>query len=666
MDDTILAPQDLPDPVQMPPMPEPQTGELRDPPTDPTPLAQKWQDRLDKARRHYEKYFRRCAHNRAVVAGFNWRKDPSEDGFIKFRANLIQGTITALLPTIYSQDPEIEVRPSHGEKGKLFATTLEKVCNRMLSDAHLKTRAKGAVRAALTVSIGALKVCWQEQEPAPLPMAKIEDSTDNIDRIHALAGALSDPSNAANEDAIREELEQTSKAVEEQAEVSVASGIVVDRVMIDNLLVDPTIQNFEDYPNARWIAQAIPMRRCDAEGKFGWKLDRATKYRPYEMGGAGQLRSHLLTPPTGADEDDQIVVFEIWDKSTQRVYTLAQGCNFWLREPFSPEGVGERWYPFFLLPFQQVDGNFVGPSLVDLTERLQVEHNKARDDWNAYRELCKPGYIASSDVKPSAGKAFIDSQIGDLTFLDLDGDEIQKAIQPKSIPSVPTAIFDTSAVRNDWEMSTGVQDAQRSGVVKAKTATEAKILQNAQSGRVVEFTDSVEDWLSELAQYTCEMLLQHMDVDQVARIMGPEPYEWPQMLNKDDVFYLVDVMIRAGSTGKPDKIADQQVWGTLMPSVEALIKEIMSLGMQGMDVNPLIYLLTQTVNRFDDSLDIAALIPNLPMMQQQQALMQQQAMMQQAAAAQAAGGGEPHITTSAGPAPKAQPAPINNPEMYQP
>ena len=328
--------------------------------------------------------------------------------------------------------------------------------------------------------------------------------------------------------------------------------------------------------------------------------------------------------------------------------------------------MGERWYPFFLLPFQQVDGNFVGPSLVDLTERLQVEHNKARDDWNAYRELCKPGYIASSDVKPSAGKAFIDSQIGDLTFLDLDGDEIQKAIQPKSIPSVPTAIFDTSAVRNDWEMSTGVQDAQRSGVVKAKTATEAKILQNAQAGRDVEITDSVEDWLSELAQYTWEMPLQHMNVDQVARIMGPEPYEWPQMLNKDDVFYLVDVMIRAGSTGKPDKIADQQVWGTLMPSVEALIKEIMSLGMQGFDVNPLIYLLTQTVNRFDDSLDIAALIPNLPMMQQQQALMQQQVMMQQAAAAQAAGGGAPHITTSAGPAPKAQAAPINNPEMYQP
>ena len=85
-----------------------------------------------------------------------------------------------------------------------------------------------------------------------------------------------------------------------------------------------------------------------------------------------------------------------------------------------------------------------------------------------------------------------------------------------------------------------------------------------------------------------------------------------------------------------------------------------------MDVNPLIYLLTQTVNRFDDRLAIAALIPNLPMMQQQQALMQQQAMMQQAAAAQAAGGGTPHITTSAGPAPKAQPAPINNPEMYQP
>lgn len=614
--------------------------------TESDPLAEKWASRLDKALKHYDHFFKRCRHNRKIVDGFNWKEDPDGDSFISRRANLIQGTITTLLPTIYARNPEIEVRPCHGDQGKLFAFTLEKVINRLLEDAHLKVRAKGAVRAALTTSIGCLKVCWQETEPSPIIRQKIEDTQDNLNHVAGLLATMSDPQEIHQQEAAQEELKQTMAALQEQAEISTGYGIVVDRVMCDNLLIDPTVQNFEDYASAGWIAQVIPMKRSEAEEKFRKKLGSAQRYRP-DFGFPENSSTRIASGKPGstgaaAGEDDQICIFEIWDKASQRVYTMAEGCKWWLREPYSPVGVGERWYPFFLLPFQVVDGKLVGPSLVDLTEKLQDEHNKARDDFNDFRELCsRPGWIASSDVKPSAGKAFIDAQIGDITFLDIEQDSLQKSIMARPVPTVNAAVYDTSAVRQDWEMVSGLQDAARSSVVKAKTATEAKIMQNSQAGRVVEFTDQVEDWLTEVAQYTAEICLQHMSGSMVQRIMGNERYEWPEMLSKEEVFYLVDVSIRAGSTGKPDKLEEQETWQKLLPTLMQMIQQIMQLGVQGMDIEPLKYLLQQTVTRFDDTLDVSALIPRTIQAQQRIAPQESSSqpmnsqILQQAAALQA-------------------------------
>lgn len=583
--------------------------------TEPDPLAEKWAARLEKASKASEPYFKRCKHNRKLVDGFNWRESPESAGFVTRRANLIQGTITTLLPTVYARNPEIEVRPTHGDQGKLLAHTLETVLNRLLTDADLKVRAKAAVRAALTTSIGCLKVCWQESEPAPVAVQRIQDSRDNIDHVAGLTSRLQDAGLSSDSDAIHEELSETVAALDERAEITAGYGLVVDRVMIDNLLIDPAVQNFEDYTSAGWIAQIIPMRRSEAEERFRKKLDGAKVYTPdtgVEDVAQGIVSRRIASASRSAGEDDQICIYEIWDKASQRVYTMAEGCRWWLREPYSPAGVGKRWYPFFLLPYQVVDGCFVGPSLVDLTEKLQDEHNKARDNFNAYRELCStPGWIASSDVKPSAARTFVDSRFGEVILLDIEQDSLGKSIIPRPVPQVNAAVYDTTAVRQDWEMVSGLQDAARSSVVKAKTATEAKIMQNSQAGRVVEFTDQVEDWLSDLAVYSAEICLQHMDRAMIERIMGTEDYDWPEMLTKEDVFYMVDVSIRAGSTGKPDKVEVQETWQQMLPTLLQMIQQIAAIGMQGGDVEPYKYLLQQTVSRFDDSIDLAALIPEI-------------------------------------------------------
>lgn len=592
-------------------------------------LAKKWNSRIAAARQHWDKFHQRVKHNRKTVAGFNWSADPKSKDFYKLRANLIHGTITAILPNIYARNPEISVTPVYkAENLKLVCKTVEQVTNRQLEAADLKGRAKATVRSALTSSFGIVKVMYQRDlQRDPIIQSRINDTQDNILEVERLLADIQDPEQRGELEAKQAELNQLMASLNEQVEITAAEGLVIDRVLTENLLIDPSVCEFWDYRDADWLCQIIPMKKSQAEATYKMKLDKAKGYQDSQEKGGGDGR---IASGKGVDlsEDKQIAILEIWDKNTQRVYTMAEGCDYWLREPYSPPKVGDRWYPFFLLPFQVVDGQFVAPSLVDLTERLQEEHNEARDRFNKHRDLCLPGWIAGGDVNEKSIKRYTDSELGEVTIIDTEGKPLASVIQPRQHPAIDPAVYDTSAVRYDWEQVTGLQDAARSSVVKPKTATEASIMQQSLSGRVSEFRDQVEDWLQDIARYAAQILLQELSAAQVERIMGPpdmqevetpmgvmqvpvKHYDWPE-LTRDQVFEMVELKIRAGTTGAPDKLEQQENWSKVLPVVQNLVTQIMQVRAQGMDAEPLINLLRETIKRFDERLEVEQFIPKAP------------------------------------------------------
>lgn len=107
-------------------------------PQDSKALQQKWNARIKHARAHWATFHQRVKHNRNTVAGFNWNADPAGKEFYGLRANLIHGTISAVLPNVYARNPEISITPAHaGADIKLFCSTLEKVTNRALEHAQI-------------------------------------------------------------------------------------------------------------------------------------------------------------------------------------------------------------------------------------------------------------------------------------------------------------------------------------------------------------------------------------------------------------------------------------------------------------------------------------------------------------------------------------------------
>ena len=106
-----------------------------------------------------------------------------------------------------------------------------------------------------------------------------------------------------------------------------------------------------------------------------------------------------------------------------------------------------------------------------------------------------------------------------------------------------------------------------------------------------------------------QLLLDPMTGERMTGVIEPA-YDWPQ-LSRDEVFDLVQLKIRAGTTGEPDKIEQQETWIKLMPVIQPLITQIMDLQLKGVDTTALESLLRETVSRFDDKLDIEQIMPKL-------------------------------------------------------
>lgn len=627
--------------------------EIKDPPKEPDKLAKEWARKIEAARKHWSKFYKRCEHNRQLVNGFDWSVDGDSEAVIPLRANLVGAAIDSVLPNLYARNPEMSIVPTKkadAESGALekFTETLGIVLNTYLERGRLKKRGKAAVRAALTCSYGILKVVYQRDlESDPIIIGRLQDAQDNLARIDGLLSQIADDDqNKDKLDLLKAQLTQTVEGLKRDSEASRRDGLVIDRVLTDQLIIDPSVTDFDDYVQADWMCQVVPMRLATVEETYKIKIKSATVYETSLEKALSTAQKNAMSASSAGEEgsdDDQVCVLEIWDRISQRVYTMVDGCNYFIREPYSPEKVGSRWYPFFLLTYKQTDGRFVSESLVDLMEKLQGEHNEIRETFAEHRKLCKPGYVASADVDERSIQRFTDSVMGEVTVLrNAEGQDLRSIVQPKTYPPIDPAVYDTSAIRQDIEQTTGLQDAMRSSVIQAKTATEAQIMQQGLSGRVASFRDDVEEWLQEIAQYSAQVLLRELTEEDVARIMGDpvtqidpmsgvafivsRPYEWKSDLTAEEVNRLIKIKITAGSTGSPDKLSQQESWQKLLPTLQGLLQILYQLKPQGIDTTPVETLLRETVKRFDDRIDVESLIPQFDM----QALMQQQAMAQMA------------------------------------
>jgi hypothetical protein len=603
-------------------------------------LARQWGKRLEDAlkKQREDKQEKRFKELRAYVRGDVG--DDGEKGLV--RTNIIHSNFAAIIPQIYAKNPEIAVTPTEaaGDTVKWvpqFCKTLQAVLNRkFVKEGRLKKRTKSAIRSAMTTSIGWAKVSWQKDiRTDPLIENRIADTQDNLQRVRMLIDEIQEGDDSRAElEAKQGELEQQLSALQQQAEVSVVEGIVIDRVLTEDIFVlDDTIYDFDQYDQADTIAHRVWMRCEQYKQTFG-------KDAPKTANRYGSDKKEF-GKSIDQDEDKLLVaVFECWNRTSNTVYTLCAGADEWAREPYVPQHIGQRFYPFFALAFNPVDGRVNPISDAELLKELQDEYSTTRTNFAEHRAENLPVrvYRKSSDLTDNDVKALANRSPNQWVGIEGNPDTpIEKDIAVLPNPPIDPAVYDVAPILRDAELVLGAGDASKGVVNKAKTATEAEIMAQGLQSRVAERQDVVEDWISDMAQFAAEILLQEMTLPQVQRIAGAESV-WPQM-NKEQIFDLVQIEIRAGSSGRPNKAKEREQWGQMLPQIQESMSQIMQLRQAGQNdmAEMMLKLMEETLRRFDERIDIESFMPQqeaggqkptIPPELQQQVQQMQQAMQQ--------------------------------------
>ena len=357
----------------------------------------------------------------------------------------------------------------------------------------------------------------------PTHRQRIEDSQENI-RQHR-GPARSDRGRRGPAPAIwrlEARAEQAIIGLQAQPEVVAAEGLVIDRVRTDRLLVDPAIEDISGTTvRPPWMVEKIPMQ----VGGSGLIPRPGPVNRHHVQGGRvrqgrGQVaaqRDQRRRAKSGGD-DPLVLAYEVWNKTDNTIYTLVDGVKTqFARAPYQPQYAGERWWPYFLLPFQSVDGVFVSQSLVDAGEAA----GRAQRDPRQVRRVAQEHRRTSSCLVTSATSRSLRAPMP--CWARWSGGHQRRASSATSFRSPPSSRSTRRSSTPARSRPTG-----RLSPAAGRRAIDRHDPEDRHRGqhqrpvaaaRVAEFRDQVEDWLTEIAQYSSELCLLAMG-GQVQQIMG--------------------------------------------------------------------------------------------------------------------------------------------------
>lgn len=622
------------------------TQESRSKATTATPkekaVAKKNFEDYEKARKFDEPFRKQIALDRRYAAG-------TSDLSWAVTTNLIGAFIDILVALLYARDPDVSCRKSpqvdeeNTQQRDVFAKTMEIVISHLWREGKLKKAARKGVRSVLSNSEGWLK-CTMVSEAKP--NAEVETALNDTQETHARLAAQEEQlaedtgMDTATRAAMLENVQELKAELMEKTEVTVNKMFVIDFIQTENMQISTDVTSISDHTDADWNANEMFVSVEDARERFpdlteeDWKQAKRYYMRaPAEMNSRdkdgvfpqGQLTAEsaqtFTTNQQGTEDSSPafVRVIEQWKRTDKQIYTMIEGVQRWAKQPYAPPYPTKRFYPYFYFCFYEVDGLRHPQSLAWRLYKLQDEYSSVRSSFRLSRQRAKPGIFVNGTMIEANDMEKVRSSVEqEYTVLNPPNPEIPltNAFAAKPVAPIDMRLYDTTVIMSDMQQVSGVQEAlsaatQQSG--NPITATEANIEQSGTAARTGSDRDALEEMLNELAVYTAQQALQCLTIPDVQRLAGPKAF-WPANLDIDDLFTLVEVTIKAGTTGKPKTATDQQAWAQILPLIQNMLKEI-EMAMAGGNMPmalALIELVKETMHRMGDESDPDRFIPKIP------------------------------------------------------
>ena len=498
---------------------------------------------------------------------------------------------------------EMQRRRMAREERKRFSETLEILISKAWSLAGLKDEIRQSVGTTLTCKLGWVKQAWHEDRGLdPVSVKEIASLQANIALIDQLRAQVAD-GNTPHLDAKRQELTEAIAGLNAAVETVTARGMVIDAIPPEDMTTPIGVTRVAAATgNSPWLAQRIFMLATAAATTFKdvpeecWKkASRYSQRKPkvsvrvaYEDQPSIEISSESdasqffsgsngnVSEMACSGDGDFVCIHEIWDKAAGMVRTVCEGVDRYIRVPHAPEIAVTRFYPFYNMAFVEADGLRYPQSLVQRSRGLQDEYNARRSALKKQRARAKQGILADATAldKDEAGK--INTSVeGETTYVHTVGNvkSLQNVFMAKPVVQLDPALYEVESVRRDFEEMWGIQQALQGGIQKEQTATEADIQQQGFAARTNFMREPLESMLQEMAVATAEILLQRLTLEDAREYAG-EGAEWPEAATVADLATLVNVQIKAGSTGKPNTASERNAWNNTAPVLTQMVEKI--------------------------------------------------------------------------------------------
>jgi len=612
------------------PMEDPKSSMIRDaekPYASRAALVKALSDKVTRAKKHWKRSFDRMKEDVDFYMGKQWSSSDTDDRYV---ANMVQSHVRQRVSALYAKNPKFlakrrETMDFSVWEGDLAAfqnaqtamaqaamsgqpvdpvmiqtlqdaqqgferrRMLDRVAKTMEIVAHhqiqeqqpmFKGQMKQLVRRVCVTGVGYVKIGYNRvMEKRPEDVEKITDITEQMSTLERLMADKQDKI-FDNDHAKMEQLKLMLQELQMKQDVVVREGIAFDFPLTTTVIVDPKCRQMSGFVGADWVAQEFIL---DIEEiKEIYKVDLGKGYTAYEDANAKD------------DECKKATVWEIYSKKDGMVYVVADGYHDFLKDPAAPDLNLERFWPFFTLIFNEVESerDIYPLSDVRLLMPVQKEYNRARQGLREQRFANRPVYVTYEGALSEKDQTNLQSHPANavVKLQNLSpGQAINQIIQPVQHSPIDPSLYDTSMLLDDMMRVVGSQEANLGGT-SSSTATEVSVAEGSRMSSLSSNVDDIEDFLSDLARATGQVLLEQMDQETVQKIAGPGAV-WPQ-LTANEIAQELSLEVEAGSNGRPNKAMQIQNFERLAPIL---------LQIPGMNPE---WLAKQAINRLDDGLDI--------------------------------------------------------------
>jgi hypothetical protein len=483
-----------------------------------------------------------------------------------------------------------------------------------------KKQMKQLVRRTLTMCVGWVKLGFERvMEPRPEDAEKIRDFTTQLTELERRIADAAEGEYCGDMEVEKAELAEQLRVLQGNPQQIIREGLVFDFPPATSIIIDKRCRQLQGFVGARWVAQQFDLPPTEVERIYGVDV-KSVGFSTFSDGNSDREpqrgdHSGLGRSGIGGDGENTLVrVYEIQDKQSRTVFTIAEGCPVYLKEPAEPDVKIDRFWNLFPLTFNDIEHEALiyPPSDVELMRHMQLEHNRARQALREHRQAAAPGYAAPRGALTDEDKRLLAAHAPHDT-IELDGlapnGKVSDLLQALPKQAIDQNLYETNSIFDDILKVNGVQEAQIGGTSGA-TATEVSTAEGARMSSVASNVDDLDDFFNELARAASQIMLAEFDIETVQRICGPGAV-WPQLSAQDIADELL-LEVEAGSSGKPNRAAEIKNYMDLAPIL-----------MQIPGISPE-WLAKQGIRRMDDRMDLTdAFLDGLPSIQAQNRVAQQ-------------------------------------------